>query len=96
MSKDKVTLENPQEVREFIADTLQRLVNREIEVEEASCIQKLTEAMTASLKHELEYARLLGKEPNIPFLKNSVGSKNLLRREKDITPKNKQKYLSSK
>jgi len=65
------------ELRDFAIKTLERLGNREIECSEAGVTAKLCESVILTVKTELEYARMLGEEPAIPFLSGQDSNKKL-------------------
>jgi len=56
-------------LREHALETLEKLANQEIDTAEAGVTGKLCEGVIATVKAQLEYARMVSEEPNIPFMK---------------------------
>ena len=68
------TIEN---LREHALETLDKLSKGSIDTAEAGVTGKLCESVMSTIKAQLEYARMLGKEPFIPFMGNLSKNKNL-------------------
>lgn len=78
MAKKPINVTDITSLRNFALDTLQRLVNHEIDIEEAAQTSKLTENVVSTLKLELEYARLFDKREPIEFLENHSANGKLI------------------
>jgi len=63
-------IKNVKDLREHAAQTLELLDKGKIDTIQAACNAKLYESMVSSLKAELEYNRMLQRNPNIDFLEN--------------------------
>jgi hypothetical protein len=88
-------LKNINDLRNHALECLEKLANGDIDTQEAGVTGKLCEGVISTIKAELEYARMLGKEPKIPFMGDLSKNKSLLlsKPEKTVTflpsPKNK-------
>jgi len=80
-------LDNLEDLRDHLLQTLVDLDEGEIELDQASIVAKLSEAIVSGIKTELEYARLINKEPNIPFLNKNVKNGKLLTNVKQLAEK---------
>jgi len=68
------TINNLNELREHAIQTLHRLENKEIKVVEAGITAKLYENIISTVKTQLEYAKMLRKNPEINFMGKCTGS----------------------
>ena len=59
-------------------DTLQKLADGEIDTQEAGVTGKLIEGVISTVKSQIEYARMLNKEPNIPFMGNLSKNRSVM------------------
>lgn len=59
-------------LRQHAINTLKKLQNGKISIEEAGVTGKLCENIVSTLKVQLEYAKMLQAEPNIDFLDGST------------------------
>lgn len=66
-------IKNITQLRDFALDALTKLKNREIEVAEAGVTGKLCETVISTIKSQLEYAKMLQEEPQIPFMQTDDG-----------------------
>lgn len=65
-------------LRDHAIMTLEQLSNGEIDTAQAGVSGKLCEGVIATVKAELEYARMLGQEPNIPFMRVGENATKLI------------------
>jgi len=70
-------IKNIEELRNHALDTLEKLANGSIDTAEAGVTGKLCEGVIATVKSQLEYARMLDQQPEIPFMMQKV-SGNLI------------------
>lgn len=56
------------DLRNHALIALEKLSNHEIDVAEAGVTGKLCESIISTCKSEMEYAKMLGQDPNIPFI----------------------------
>lgn len=61
-------IKNIEDLRHHAIQTLKKLEKKEINTTEAGITAKLYESIISSVKTELEFNRMLEKEPDIPFL----------------------------
>jgi len=66
-------IENMQQLRRKILQTIEDLEEGKISVAEASTMAKLSETVISGLKSEMQYAVLTNSEPFIPFYGESSG-----------------------
>lgn len=59
------------ELRDHALDTLDKLVKKQISIEEAGVTGKLYESVVSTLKIQIEYAKAIDKQPNIKFLQST-------------------------
>ena len=59
---------NIDELRDHALDTLEKLVKKQISIEEAGVTGKLYESVVSTLKIQIDYAKAIDKQPNIKFL----------------------------
>lgn len=77
------------DLREHALSALQRLENKEIDPIEAGVIGKLCENVVSTIKTQMEYARMVGRQPKIEFIGNCEGKilpaspRRLLNHKKD-------------
>lgn len=83
-----MTIKNIDELRKHAITTLEKLSNKKIDVDEAGVAGKLYESVMSTVKYELEYSKMLGREPNIPFMGD------LSKQPRIIEHKNEPKRLS--
>lgn len=60
-----------EDLRDHALELLEQLSRGEIDTSQAGIGGKLCETAIASVKSQMEYARMLGHEPNIPFMHKS-------------------------
>lgn len=65
-----MAIENIEQLRNKILESLEDLANGDIEVDRAGIIAKHGETIMSSLKLQLAYANMLGQTPNIKFLQD--------------------------
>ncbi len=70
-------IKNIEQLRDHALLTLEKLSNGDIDTAEAGVTGKLCEAVIATVKSQLEYARMLQEEPQVPFMKISTNGKTL-------------------
>lgn len=58
-------------LRDHALNTLEKLSNGEIDTTEAGVTGKLCESVISTIKAQLEYARMIDQEPQIPFMQKS-------------------------
>lgn len=63
------SIKNISQLREQALNAIELLSKGEIDVNQASTIGNLCEDVVMTIKSELEYARMIGQEPNIEFMK---------------------------
>jgi hypothetical protein len=66
-------IKNMEDLREHALETLEKLASGQIDTAEAGVTGKLCEGVIATVKSQLEYARMLNQEPTIPFMSSSTG-----------------------
>jgi hypothetical protein len=59
---------NIDELRDHALETLQKLVKKQISIEEAGVTGKLYESVVSTLKIQIDYAKAIDQKPNIKFL----------------------------
>lgn len=59
------------DLREKVLDIFEELDLTDPDIQKAGIAAKLSETVILGLKTQLEYSRLLGIEPNIPFLEGT-------------------------
>lgn len=64
-----MTITNVEELRNFMADELERLRNKDSTPASANAAANIAGKMMQSVKMELEYNKMVGATPNIGFLK---------------------------
>lgn len=64
-------------LRDHALATLEKLSNHEIDTAEAGVTGKLVESVIATIKSQMEYARMTEQEPQIPFMSDSNAGKLL-------------------
>lgn len=72
------------DLRDHAVAMLEKLDRQEIDVAEAGVVGKLCESIISTVKVQLETARLLRREPRIPFIGDCMGEMIEGRRGKDI------------
>lgn len=77
-------------LRNHAIETLEKLAEGEIDTAEAGVTGKLFEGIISTVKAEIDYARILGKVPNIKFMGDLQENKNIIEEQKNISylPKN--------
>ena len=78
-SKSKVVrkssrIENIEDLRNYALQTLEGLRSKEVTIEEAGVIGKVCESVMSTVKASMEYARMLGAEPDIDFMDGCAGN----------------------
>lgn len=66
------------DLRDYALKSLEKLENGEIDTSEAGVIGKLCESVVSTIKSQMEYAKMLGKQPQIPFMGNHDKNKPLV------------------
>ena len=61
-------IKNIDDLRQDALDTLEKLSNGEIDVDQAGVTSKLYENVMSTVKTQIQVAVMLRREPNIPFL----------------------------
>ncbi len=75
-------IKNIKDLRNHAAETLELLDQGKITTVQAACNAKLYESMVSSIKAELEYNRMLSREPDIDFLEGEKSSQKLFSQKK--------------
>jgi hypothetical protein len=57
-----------QQLRDHALDTLEKLADGSIDTAQAGVTGKLCESVISTVKSQLEYSRMIGDAPNIPFM----------------------------
>ncbi len=70
-----------EDLRDHALESLQRLEAGDIDTSEAGVIGKLCESVISTVKAQLEYARMLDKQPCIKFMNQAESPKNLIEHE---------------
>ena len=65
-----MSVKNITDLRDDALKTLEKLQKGKIDIEEAGVTSKLYENIMSTIKTQLEAAKMLGLQPNIPFLSN--------------------------
>ncbi len=76
-------------LRDHALETLEKLASGKIDVDEAGVTGKLCESVMSTIKSQLEYAKMLNREPNIPFLGDLSKQPRLI----EMTPEKEKKLL---
>lgn len=63
-------IENITDLRDDALRTLDKLQQKKIDINEAGATSKLYENIMSTVKTQLEVAKMIGRQPNIPFLGN--------------------------
>jgi hypothetical protein len=63
-------IRNIELLRNHILESLEKLEENKIDIDEASIIAKSGETIISSLKVQLSYANMRGEEPNIKFIQD--------------------------
>lgn len=71
-------LKNITNLRDFALKTLEDLSSGKIDTSQAGVTGKLCEGVVSTIKCELEYSRMLNKQPNIPFMGDLTKNKDIL------------------
>lgn len=72
MSK-QLKITNLGELRDHALSVLEKLEKKEIDVAEAGVVGKLCESVISTVKVQLEYSRMVKREPKIEFIGNCTG-----------------------
>lgn len=72
------------DLRDHAVAMLEKLDRQEIDVAEAGVVGKLCESIISTVKVQLEYARMVKREPKIEFIGDCMGEMIEARRAKDI------------
>lgn len=80
-------IKNITELRDHALDTLEKLAQQKIDIAEAGVTGKLCEGVISTIKAQLEYSRMLGEEPKIPFMSGSTTGKPLAIQGRTINPR---------
>ena len=68
-------IQNIEDLRTHAIETLENLRAGKIEIDEAGTTSKLYENILSSVKLELEYAKILDKNPKIKFINSKLEDK---------------------
>lgn len=63
-----MTIKNIKDLRDHALKTLEKLDNREIDIQEAVTAAKMYSSIIGTIKTELEYHKMLDQKPYIEFL----------------------------
>lgn len=74
-------IKNINDLRAHAILTLKKLEKGKIDMSEAGVTAKLYESVISSLKIELEYNKMLGSDPFIPFLEDESNTKKLMSKQ---------------
>ena len=77
-------IKNIEDLRNFAIDTLDRLKNQEIDVNEALATGKLCDSVINTVKMQLEYHKILGEKSSIPFIEEAPHQRILEDKQKLI------------
>jgi hypothetical protein len=87
-------IKNMEQLRDHALDTLEKLSNGSIDTAQAGVTGKLCEGVIATVKSQLEYARMINEEPHIPFMHDSHQAKTIEgKAESKSLPSPDKKYL---
>ena len=67
-------IQNIEDLRNYALQTLEGLRSKEVTIEEAGVIGKVCESVMSTVKASMEYARMLGAEPEIEFMDGCAGN----------------------
>jgi len=87
-------IRNMENLRDYALETLEKLSSGEIDTAHAGVTGKLCESVISTVKAQLEYARMIQEEPNIPFMQachNGTG-KTIEHQPSKSLPSPKSKY----
>jgi hypothetical protein len=76
-----------EELRIYALETLERLRDGEIDTAHAGVVGKVCESAISTVKAQLEYARMIGEDPNIPFMNTHGKLLNAPSSHKELTHK---------
>ncbi len=76
-------INNIVDLRNHALRTLEKLENEEINSIEAAATAKLCDNVLSTIKIQIEHAKLLNKEPIIPFMGDLSNNKNLINHSKE-------------
>lgn len=63
---------------------MEKLRSGKIDIAEAGVAGKLCESVVSTIKTQLEYARMCGKQPSIPFLGDISKNKNMIEQRNSV------------
>lgn len=66
-------IKNLTELREHAIAVMEKLDRKEIEMAEAGVVGKLCENIISTVKVQIEYARMVGRQPKIDFIGKCTG-----------------------
>lgn len=66
-------LDSMKKLRERMLNVFEDLENGKIDVQQATCLAKLSETIISGLRSEMQYAVLTNQQPNIPFFGEGSG-----------------------
>jgi hypothetical protein len=72
MAKDDSKIKSITELRDHALMAIERLSNGEIDTATAAATGKLCDSVIHTIKTQLEYSRMVGIEPEIPFMLTQV------------------------
>lgn len=68
MSKSEPKIKNISSLRDHALETIERLASGEIDTAHAAATGKLCDSVISTIKSQLEYSRMTGESPEIPFM----------------------------
>ena len=77
-------IKNIQDLRNMVLDNINKLNTNEIDLQNAAVSCKAVDTVISTIKTELEYFRMVGKTPYIPFMDD--GAVQMLTDESKATP----------
>jgi hypothetical protein len=77
-------LKNIEDVRNYALECMEKLASGKIDIAQAGVAGKLCEGVISTVKTQLEYARMLNKEPCIPFMGDLSKNKSMLIEGKQV------------
>lgn len=84
-------INNVEELRNLALDALEKLTRGEIDTAQALTHAKLCDSVILTIKTQLEYSRMVGESPSIPFMKSTHEMKLI-----DVKPQAVLGHLKSK
>ncbi len=66
---------NLEDLRNLVLENIQKLTNNEIDIQNAAVSCKAVDTVISTIKTELDYYRMIGKTPVIPFIDENSSHK---------------------